>query len=84
MLFSLSVVVRGRGGGADVDAGDLVAVELAVLPARLPGGQDENRAAPDGLGEVHLKFGVHVRHPVRRQLTSTFQWVIGADSSAHA
>ena len=64
MLSSLSVVVRGRGG-ADPDAGDLIAVELAVLPARLPGGQDENRAAPDGLGEVHLEFGVHVRHPAQ-------------------
>ena len=60
-------LVRGRGG-ADPDVGDLVPVELAVLPSRLPGGQDENRAAPEGFGEVHLELGVHVRHPVQRQV----------------
>lgn len=60
-------LVRGCGG-ADLAAGDLVAVELAIFSTRLPGRQDENRAAPAGVGEVHLEFGVHVRHPVPRQV----------------
>ena len=45
----LDVVFLVRGGpgprGADVDAGDLLAVELAVLPARLPGLTQIGRAS---------------------------------------